>query len=213
MIMKNTCIVLGYGIFLPPNPEYQAYIEKALNICLQTKASSIIICGGYSNKDHPDISESSSIAKLFISLCPEIKQLIICEDRSLTTAQNIEFSRDRIKNTGQTPEKITIICDSIRVPKVLSLSLQLFSNILDFELSEEDRLNILQDIYLSQDPNLIRDVSFVYKSLEIKGIPLSQSPEIISYQIVSSMWEMHALDYPKLHQKFITWRKQKWGIK
>jgi len=24
---------------------------------------------------------------------------------------------------------------------------------------------------------------------------------------------MHALEYPKLHQKFIAWRKQKWEIK
>jgi len=211
--MKNICLVLGYGIFSPPNPEYQSYLEKALDLCFQANSTSIITCGGCSNKDHSDISEASSIAKVFTDLHPEAKPLIICEDKSLTTAQNLEFSRDRIKAMGQLPEKITIICDSIRVPKVLYLSLELFSDILNFKLSEEDRLSILQDIYLQQDQNLVRDISYIYKNLEIKGIPLSKSPEVVSYQIVSSMWEMHALDYPKLHQKFITWRKQKWGIK
>lgn len=203
---------MGYGIFLPPNPEYQLYFEKALKLCLQAKATSIIICGGCSNKDHPGLSEASSIAKLFTDLHPGIEKSIICEDKSLTTIQNLEFSHNRIKATGQALEKITIICDSIRVPKVFTLSLELFADILNFKLSEEDRLNILQDIYLGQDPNLVREISFVYQNLEVKGIPLSQSPQIVSYQIISSMWEMRALKYPKLHQKFINWRKKKWGI-
>jgi len=211
--MENICLVLGYGVFLPPNPEYQNYLAKALDICLQIKPSLIITCGGHTNKDHLDLSEASSIAHFFGNLHPNLKPSIICEDKSLTTAQNLAFSRNHLKVAGQTPQGLTIICDSIRVPKIFYLSLDIFSDIFGFKLSAEDRLSLLQDIYLNQDQNLIKDVSFIYKNLKIKGIPLSKSPEIISGQIISSMWEMHASDYPKLHQKFINWRKQKWGIK
>jgi len=211
--MRNVGIVLAYGIFIPPNTEYQSYLEKAFNFCLQDATPIIITTGGYTNKKYPEISEASSVAKLFSSLHPDAKPAIFCEDKSLTTIQNLEFSCDYLKTSGQAPEKLTIICDSIRLPKILYSALDIFSDLLGFKLSKEERLNILLDLYLEQDPNLVRDISFAYKNLEIKGIPLSQSAEIVSYQIISSMWEMHALEYPKLHQKFIAWRKQKWEIK
>jgi len=208
----NIAIVLGYGVFIPPQPEYQNYLKSALKICQEHQSDLIITCGGCSNKNHPTLSESESIGRFFLQLDPNLESHLYFENRSLSTPENLQFSRDYLASKNLTPEKIFITCDSIRVPKVFMLALQYFSSIYNFNLSEADRFQILGDIYTTQSPDLIRNVIYSYQHISIMGIPLSQTAQLASGQIVSSMLEMHAPDYPDLHQQFLAWRKHQWGI-
>lgn len=208
--MKNIGIILGYGVFIQPNPNYQKYLDSVYRHFSKNHPDLLIICGGYSNKNYPDISESKSIATFYHHYYPNIKFPIILEEQSLTTAQNLQFALKLLKPNESLC--VNIICDSIRVPKVINLALKIFDPIYHFNLSEPQCLKILMKYYLQPDFNLLKKIHFSQSQLSITGIPLSKSAKLASSQILSSMLEMHYLDYPDLHQQFITWRKKQWGI-
>jgi len=208
--MKNISIVLGYGIFVKPNPDYQKYLESALDDILNCKSDLVITCGGCSNKDRPDLSEADSIRTLFLELHPELKSIITTETKSLSTPENLSQSLQLINRHYPNPETVTVYCDSCRVPKVFYLCLSLFLK--NQNLTEKEKLTILSNIYLSKLDDFSKNVELNYQNIKVVGIALSNSMTLISQQIISSMLEMHSFDYPDLHQQFIDWRKKKWGV-
>lgn len=207
--MKKISIVLGYGVFVKPQPEYQQYLESVLKDILLRRSDKIIICGGCSNKNHPQLSEAQSINNLYLELHPELKDKIIIEDGSLSTPESLKFSHELISRDYQNPECVTIYCDSCRSPKVFYLALSLFSQ---NKFSEKERLMILGQ-NIKEQPDVSQKTLFNFQNLYVVGIPLSDNMTLIANQIMSSMLEMHAFDYPDLHQQFIDWRKKQWGVK
>lgn len=209
--MRNISIILGYGVFIPPNANYQKYLEDVLNACLKNQPDLIIVCGGHSSSKYPDFSEAETIRDFYLRIHPELKSKIIIEPNSLSTPENLEFAKNLIIEKYQKIENVIVYCDSCRLPKVFYLSSSQFLN--SQNLSEKDRLVILGNIFLSQQPDVSQNISCTYQNLTVVGIPLSDTKELIAYQIMSSMLEMHAFDYPDLHRQFIDWRKKKWGFK
>lgn len=201
--MSSITIILNYGVFIKPNPDYQQYLDSALEKSLLTNPDFIIICGGVTNSKYPELSEAESVQSYYLETHSELANKFLIEPTSNTTPQNLENSLEIIKNKNIELTKLNIICDSIRIPKVFFLSLSLFFP----DLSDKDKLKILQDICLSAEP------IFTYEYLSVSGIPLSNTIELAKHQIVSSMLEMHYLDYPDLHDQFIAWRKTIWGVK
>lgn len=200
--MENIAIILGYGVFIKPNHNYQSYLESVLENILSTSFEKIIICGGYSSSEHPSLSEAESIKQLFIKLQPKLASLLILEDKSLTTPQNLEFSQKIANN-----QNITIYCDSVRVPKVFYLSFSLYFP----KLNEKEKLAVLAKV--GRELNFSQNVTMSYQNIKIIGIPFSKTIDLAAHQIISSMIEMHFIDYPDLHQQFIDYRLEKWGIK
>ncbi|MCL5794745.1 MAG: YdcF family protein [Patescibacteria group bacterium] len=78
----------------------------------------IILTGGFTNPGRfPNISEAGMMAdELLRRSIPADK--IILEERSLTTSQNIEFSRDIINGLLEQSLRVFVVCDSIRSFKV-----------------------------------------------------------------------------------------------
>ncbi len=207
--MNNISIILGYGIFVKPMPEYQQYLETLLKDIINRQSDLIIICGGCSNKNYPKLSEAVSIRDFFLDLHPELNHQIIIEDKSLSTPQSLENSFDLIEQSHNDFSSINVYCDSCRSPKVLYLALSL----LDKTLTEKDKLEIIGHIYLNNSPDVSQKTFFNYKKLNIVGIPLSNNMSLIAHQIMSSMLEMHSFDYPDFHQQFVDWRKKQWGVR
>ncbi|MCX6726721.1 MAG: YdcF family protein [Candidatus Shapirobacteria bacterium] len=201
--MKNISIVLGYGVFTPEQTDYQNYLVTALNGCLKDQSEIILTTGGCSNKNYPQLSEAESVKNLYLELHPELSPIIITENQSLSTPQNLENSLEILNKQNITPSDINIFCDAIRSPKVFYLALSLFYP----DLSEKDRLKILLDFATSDIPKLD------YNIIHVNGISFSNTFELATHQIVSSMLEMHYLEYPDLQEQFIAWRKIKWGVK
>lgn len=198
--MKNTAIVLGYGVFVKPNPNYQKYLETALRAIKNNRCDQLIICGGFTSPKYPSLSEARSIKNFYEETAENLSQIIV-EEKSLTTAQNLEFSKKYA--TGN----VTVYCDSIRAPKIFYLCLSLYYR----ELTEEQKLTILSEISYSM--NFTKSVTLEYQLLKVVGIPLSDTMEMAAHQIISSMVEMHFEDYPKLHQRFVDYRQKLWKIK
>jgi hypothetical protein len=211
--MTDVGIVLAYGVFLPPNPLYQQYLDQALKLLLTSAPHLIITCGGHTNQNYPHLSEADTIAGYFLQKAPGLKSHIQAEISSLTTVQNLSNACRLIRTSKIVSPRLTIVCDSIRVPKVFYLSLQIFKSLLPSNLTKKDRLQILLDIYLNQPPDLIRPLKYDFHNLTVLGVPYSKSAQLASHQVMSSMLEMHALDYPDLHEQFVNWRKNKWGIR
>jgi len=205
--MRNISIILGYGVFVEPNPEYQSYLNQVKNFILERDVDTIIITGGFTNPVIPHLSEASSISKY---LFPQSDKLnIILEEKSLTTYQNLLFSRDIISANIKTLDSILVIADSIRVPKVFFHALQIF-----FNIAIKESLDLLISESRLHNPDILPDpISFSHQNLTVQGITLSCDPKQIAQQITSSLVESHYSEYPELNQDFVAWRKTRWGIK
>ncbi|MFA6602260.1 MAG: hypothetical protein WCT01_00505 [Candidatus Shapirobacteria bacterium] len=201
--MSSISIILSYGVFIKPNPDYQVYLDSALNQSLATDCDYIILCGGVTNPTFPNLSESESVGTHFNEVKPNLKSKIILDTSSLTTPQNLEHAHKLITSKNLNPSIVNIFCDTIRSPKIFYLALTVFYP----DLSEKEKLEILQNIALSSNHELAHNL------IRIRGIPLSNSIEIATNQIIASMLEMHYFDYPDLHEQFVKWRKRQWGIK
>ncbi|MEK7527560.1 MAG: ElyC/SanA/YdcF family protein [Patescibacteria group bacterium] len=210
--MKNVGIILGYGVFIPPNPEYQSYLDQAKNLILEKGFDTTIITGSFTNPKYPHLSEASSIFDYFLSQSNKLN--IILEDQSLTTYQNLLFSKDIISTRLKTLDSVFIIADSIRVPKVFFHSLEIFSPLFLKAMTTEDRLRLLATESRLHDPDTLPNpIAFSFEKLTVQGISLSNDSKSIAHQIISSLIESHYLEYPSLHREFIAWRQKKWGIK
>ncbi|MBP6989229.1 YdcF family protein [Candidatus Shapirobacteria bacterium] len=200
MFSSDTAIILGYGVLIKPNPNYEKYFLSALESIQSGNYQKIIFCGGCTNPNYPNLSEAQSIKKFFEETNLSLPELIT-EDNSLTTAQNLEFFKKHVS------ENFTIFCDSVRVPKIFYLCLSLYYP----NLTEEQKLVILAET--GHQLNFAQSITMSYQNFQVTGIPLSDTMELAAHQIFSSMIEMHFEDYPNLHQRFIDYRKKLWKIK
>ncbi|PIU73240.1 hypothetical protein COS78_03370 [Candidatus Shapirobacteria bacterium CG06_land_8_20_14_3_00_40_12] len=205
--MRNISIILGYGVFVKPNPEYQLYLNQVKKVIQKNNPDTVIVTGGFTNPSIPHLSEASSISKY---LFPQSdKSNIILEEKSFTTYQNLLFSKEIIGTQLKTLDSILIIADSIRVPKVFFHALQIL-----FGIDTKKSLTLLINESRTKNPDLLPDpISFSYQNLIVQGISLSRDPKQIAHQITDSIIESHYSEFPELHQDFIIWRKQKWGLK
>lgn len=207
----NFALVLGYGVYTSDQTNYrQKYLEPVLNNIVRRNSDLVITCGGHSNPKHPQLSEAESIRDLFLEIKPELSSKIIIEVDSLTTPGSLENCQKIISQQYPDFKSITIYSDSCRVPKIFYLCLSLF--VPKEKLSEIDRLTILSKLSLQNAYDFSQSVEMSYQNFTVVGIPLSDNSTLISHQIISSMVEMHSFDYPDLHQQFVDWRKQQWGI-
>lgn len=212
--MTTISLVLGYGIYLPSNTayfdRYFSYIIPALQSALPDY---IITTGGHTNSQHLDLSEAETIRDLLIEKLPGYDPShIIAESESFTSLDNLLKSQQLISTLPGDQKQLTIYCDSCRVPKIAYLSLGIFQPAVP--ATEKDHLEQFISLILTdKTPDYSQRLTLSHPSFTLEGIPLSSEPSHFANQALSSMLEMHYLDYPDLHQRFISWRKKQWGIK
>lgn len=195
----KTAIVLGYGVFQETNAEYKEYLDWIAKDCQEQGIEKIIFTGGCSNNTLPDISEAKANQKYFQKICPNISQSVL-EEKSLTTAQNLQFSAHLIQPNL---DEIIVYCDLYRTAKIIWISLHYLLG-----LSRHDIALSLLDF---RKEKKIRP--YIYKNLTVKGYDFpSRDKNIVLGQTYSSLIEVESLYDEEVDQKLNNQRKQEFGL-
>jgi hypothetical protein len=199
----HVTIILPYGIFEELNTQYKNYIDEAVTKTLQNKPDILLLCGGI-KKD--GLTEAQSLQNYIQNKFIGTK--ILKEEKSYTTAGNLEYAKEELEKENIPLNALTIYCDSIRAPKIFLATLELWAQ----ELSEEQRYLELFNTLEPYHGEITKNVTLRYKNLTIEGIDLHRTYEELGYQIGASLIESMFLKYPKIHQTFVNYRKKKWNL-
>lgn len=198
----HIALILGYGVHLGGTFPYLDLIQPHLE-----KFDLIIPCGGFTNRDTPEISEALSIQMYLESKGVEKKFLL--EDASLTTPENILYAKNLIDSL-ENVESITIFCDSIRVPKITVQALQVY---LGYSLEKSlDHALELHIQWRDEGHSLTQKTIVHHNHLTIHGVKLDRTPEEIGDQIIASLAEVHMIHSEKSRQRLHNWRRKLWKL-
>lgn len=198
----HIALILGYGVHLEGDFPYLDLIIPHL-----TGYDLIIPCGGFTDREIPDISEALSIQKYLES--KGIEKDFLLEDASLTTPENIINAKKLIYSL-ENVDSITIFCDSIRAPKVAAQALQTFH-----KYSLEKSLQTLYEIYIYTKENqlpLTQNIQIIHKNLTVKGVALDRTKEEVAEQILASLIEQPMISNSIPREAFHNWRRKLWKL-
>lgn len=212
--MTKYALLLGYGIFghaKVSQAKYVDYVKSFASYVNQNKIDTIIISGGHTSPKHPLKSEAKSIAEY---LKPLLKgnTSIILEKWSLTTLDNIEFSKKFLNLEDST---VTVFCDNIRPQKVIWLVLHFW-----FGLSKKKIEKYFVDYsvkyYITHftDEGLGKEMSkgFTYKNVTVKPYRMRTDIDDAISAIVGDMLEINSLYENSLSKRLTKYIKVKLGL-
>lgn len=194
----NIAIILGYGVFEETNQEYKDYLDWITKTVTEQKTEKLIICGGFTNPLHKDLSEAQSISNYIKKLLPsDIK--IVLEEKSITTPQNLEFAKEEIA----TEDNILIFCDLARLAKVIWLSARILSGKSQSEVS-----HAILDFYLDK-----KIKPFVNWNMTVMPFEFPSRDKYQYFaQSFTSLLEVESLSDTDLEEKILVQRKKDFGI-
>ena len=114
-------IILGYGIYSEENTPYKNYLDITAGIIKGTRTDLIVTTGIASNKNFPSLTEAQSMKDYLADKVGGIPFFL--EEKSLSTQQNISYSAELLNEKQKIPDKLVVICDSIRLPKTIFFTL------------------------------------------------------------------------------------------
>ena len=199
--MKKIALILWYWIFEIENIQYKTYLDKVWIILEESNFDEVIFCG-WKTRVWSDISESGSMAN-YIKTRNKAQSNIICEENSFTTYENITFAKEKIRLDKDI--SITIICDSIRVPKVICYALREFQN-----YSQEEIIWLLSSDLAEVD--ILNNYTIELWGIQFQWIAMERTKKELADQIVWSLIQSHYCDYPNLNKQFVNYRSEKWGF-
>ena len=122
-------VALGYGLFDRSGIRYKKYLDRVVNSANKNKADILVLCGGHTNPKQISKSEARSMSD-YIKPLLKGETKILLEEKSLSTAQNIEFA-GKFVNVRK-GNSVIVFCDNVRLPKVMWLILHYW-----FKLNKE----------------------------------------------------------------------------
>lgn len=207
----NIAIILGYGIFNKNDQKYKQYLDKSAQVIIENQADKVIFCGGFT-KSGIDVSEAQSMSNYFKEIEPELDSKIILEEKSITTLENIRFTNELLSKNNLKPEKIIVICDSIRLAKVFYFSLAHFSHLFGKNLSKKEIFEQYLEINTKEKYDYSQETSINYQNFLFYGVGMERSPEEIARQISTTILEVEAFEHKDLEEKITSYRKKLWNI-
>lgn len=204
----NICLILCYGLFQETNHHYKAYLDNALSQINALQPDKLILAGGHTSKDYPDLSEAETVYAYIAKQDPQLVLKMLLETESLTTLQNLQNTATLIETEQLPMHSLHIFCDSIRVPKVFHLASQVFYEHIDEAVVYRSLLHQMTD----QNLTFAQDCELTFEKITIHGINIHRQPEEMSQQIAATLIESAFIKYPELHAEVITIKKEKWGI-
>jgi len=212
--MVKYAVLLGYGIFnraKVSEAKYEDYVRKFASFVNKQKVDVVVLSGGHTSPKRLLESEAESIAKY---LKPLLKGNVTVhlENRSLTTLQNIEFSR---KFLDLKASSITVFCDNIRPQKVMWLILHFWFK-LDRKKIEDYFISYSVKYYVTHftDEGLGKEMSkgFTYKNIAIVPYPMRTDIDDAISALISDMLEIESLYKKSLKTKVVRFFKKKLGF-
>ena len=119
----NLMVVHLYGVYSPERQDYAQYLDWVAQQIAQTEVEAVVLCGGHTVPNLPDISEASSAQQYLSQKVGDVDWLL--EDSSFTTYQNSRNAAKLLQSSNSHPEKIHVLCDHARQAKVIWLALTL----------------------------------------------------------------------------------------
>lgn len=203
---------MGSGVYTDGNELYRGYLDNCISVGTEVDADCVILCGGITNPQLPELSEAQSIKKYVLSVRPEWENKIRTDDTSLTSLQNLENALQILTNENITPTALHICCDSIRTPKNFYCAATLFNDYLNLSVSEEEIYNELAHELYKKRVKLRERVTLTLRNLHIEGMPLDRPIDDTAEQIAASLLEVGFIKYPNLHEHVIEYKKKIWGF-
>jgi hypothetical protein len=211
--MAKYALLLGYGIFnhaKVPKARYADYVKKFAAYVNQNKIGTVVISGGHTSPKRPLESEAQSIAKYLKPLLKN-KPNIALENLSLTTLENIEFSKKFLDLDSE----IVVFCDNIRPQKVMWLILNCWFG-LSRKKIEKYFVDYSMKYYITHftDEGLGKEMSkgFTYKNVFVKPYPMRTDIDDAISAIIGDMLEINSLYENSLRAKLSKYVKVKLGL-
>lgn len=193
----NTGVVLCYGLFAETNQEYKDYLDWVNKQIDEYELEQVVICGGFSNQQQPDVSEAETVKQYFIKKRADFSWIL--DDQSLTTPQNL-INASVMSNPT---DNYVVFGDLTRFAKIIWLSLAY--------LLKMDRSEIVDAFWeFGKDKKL---KPFVYKSLTVLPFDFpTRSKYSAVAQSFSALLEVESIYNEELDQKIIKKRKEDFGV-
>lgn len=212
--MTKYALLLGYGIFnhaKVPKAKYADYVKSFASYVNQNKIDKVVISGGHTSPKRPMESEAESIAKYLKPLLKGSVEVTL-ENWSLTTLENIEFSRKFIDLKSNS---ITVFCDNIRPQKVMWLILSCWFG-LDKKKVEKYFVDYSVKYYVTHftDEGLGKEMGkgFTYKNVFVKPYPMRTDIDDAISALVGDILEIDSLYEKSLKSRLAKYVKVKLGL-
>lgn len=204
-------IVLCYGLY-QNQKNYKNYLDNVLKIIALESPDRIIICGGYTSKSHPDISEAQSVSDYLLTRNPQIKDRLVLENQSITTLQNIKFASDELAKLGSKTDSVIFVCDSIRLTKVYYIGVLLVGKALGIQIDKEKILLNLMHQVQNAKIDFTKDCQLNFGNIIFRGIDMGRSLSEVGDQIPRTLTEIFSLEFPKLEEEALDCRSKDWNL-
>jgi len=204
-------IVLGYGVFEKSNRNYKNYLDKCLELIQNEQTEKIIFCGGFTYPNFPNISEAKSMCAYCVDAVPEMKNKVIFEEKSISTADNITAAKELVEINKLKPDEVVLIANSIRIPKVFYFTLLTFAGLYGEKISREEIYEAFFNLN-KEGIDVTREVELTCGRFKFYGLDMARTKEEIGRQISTTMLELAGSEFPKLAEKISLNRKQRWGL-
>ena len=211
--MSKIAILIANGVFDASQESYKNYVDELVEFVNKNNVEKVILCGGYTDKNS-QLSEAASI-KNYIE--PKISKntKILLEEKSITAAQSIKFSKRLISLKPE--DDVTVFCDSSIAIKVMWFVMHYWFKLKRKEIYE-DALNFIKMHYSKK--NKVVDVGksiltpgVLYKNVEIHPCMVSTNLESALAQQIISLVDIGALYDKNLNEKFIEAVKERYDLK
>ena len=116
-------IVHLYGVYSPERQDYANYLSWVAQQIKLAEVDTVILCGGFTVPNLPQISEASSAKEYLSQKINNVTWLL--EDGSFTTYQNTYNAAKIIIQNNLNPSSIYVLADHSRQAKVIWLALTL----------------------------------------------------------------------------------------
>lgn len=209
--MTNYATLFGFGLFDTSDPKYKGYLDRFAALIKKKKIDVAILCGGHTNLNFPDKSEAGTMADYLRTVLREGVKIVI-EDRSRTTPEHFQFTKELIDFSPQ--NKVFIVSDSTRFFKVYWMMLHYW-----FGLSKEqvlaEWLNVAKQLYSNPKKKAIdielRDMRrfLAYKNAKIVIDSLHKGYKEALHQLISEVFEIEGLYDSKVMDLFLEQAKAK----
>jgi len=192
-------VALLYGLYNSDNAGYQGYLNFISQKIKTEKLDKIVLCGGFTDPNRPEESESSTAEKYLRKVTEDFEGYVL-ENSSITTNQNLEFASKKLA-----PEdEVVVFCDLIRLAKVIWIS--------QYFLLKESQENIYKSIVeFTQKKDLTKP--FLKKNLTVMAYDFpNRTKEVTIQQSFAALIDVFALYNENFNEMNIKQRKMDFGL-
>jgi hypothetical protein len=124
--MYDVMIIAGYDVFADKIPSHRAYVIKCWERAKQEKISMIVVVGGATNPDFPELTEAEANKKILMPLLgKDFSPILVNLWRGKTSAETLRATLDFFREHKVVINKLTLCAEQARLANFLADALQI----------------------------------------------------------------------------------------